>query len=100
MGGLVFSKTTFLAALLLLALPLAGHAVTLQVNCDQPTSKLPTIGAALKIMNGLVGDLGPNTINVTGACNENISLDHITNLPLSAQNGASITDASAGTMPV
>ncbi|HUL80793.1 MAG TPA: hypothetical protein VL131_01540 [Gammaproteobacteria bacterium] len=80
-------------------LPVPGHALTLQVNCDQPKSKLPTIGAALQLLSGLVGNLGPNTIEVTGSCKENVSVDGLSDLTLAAKNGASITDASGGTAP-
>src|SRR5262245_57666266 len=79
--------------------PLTSRAITLQVNCDQPQGKLPTIGAALKIVTAL-GNLGPNTIEVTGTCRENISLTGVSNLTLTAKDGASITDASGGTAPV
>jgi hypothetical protein len=96
----MLSKFNWIGVLVLLAMPLTGQALTLQVNCDQPSSRLPTIGAALQRLNGLVGNLGPNTIEVTGACKENITVDSVSNLTLTAQNGASITDASGGTMPV
>jgi hypothetical protein len=87
------------AACVFAALPVTGHAVTLQVNCDQPSSKFPTINSALKVLSGLLGSLTPNTINVTGACNENVDIEGM-NVTLTAQNGASITDASGGTKPV
>ena len=87
------------AVLVLIALPLTGHAVTLQVNCDQPKSKLPTISSAVQTLKGLLGNLGPNTIEVTGACNENITIESMEQLTLRAKNGASITDASGGTTP-
>ena len=95
------SKFVFAAAVLLLvAVPATGHAVTLQVNCDQTTSKLPTIGAALKLLSGPIGGLGPNTIEVTGACKENVAVASLSHLTLTAKDGASITDASGGTAPV
>jgi hypothetical protein len=80
--------------------PVAGHAMTLHVNCDQPMTKLSTINAALKLIHGQLEDVGPSTIEVSGACNENISVDGMANLTLTAKNGASITDASGGTLPV
>jgi len=83
-----------------IATPLTSRAVTLQVNCNNPSSRLPTISAALKIVSGLVGSLGANTIEVTGACHENITLTGVSGLTLTAQPGASITDASGGTKPV
>jgi hypothetical protein len=81
------------------AVPVAGHAITLQVNCDQPKSKLPTIGAALQLLNDLIGNLGPNTIEVSGSCKENITVTGLSDLTLTAKNGASITDASGGATP-
>jgi len=95
------ARFVFVAAVLgFTAVPLASHAITLQVNCDQPRAKLPTIGAALQALSGLIGNLGPNTIEVTGACKENITVDGISDLTLTAKNGASITDASGGTTQV
>jgi len=95
------ARFVFVAAVLgLMAAPLTSHAITLQVNCDQPKSKLPTIGAALQALNGLIGNLAPNTIEVTGACKENITIDGISDLTLTAKNGASITDVSGGTKQV
>jgi len=79
------------------ALPVQSHAVTLQVNCDQPKAKLPTIGAAIQALSGVIGNLGPNTIEVSGACRENVTVDGVSDLTLVAKNGASITDASGGT---
>jgi len=98
----MFSRLVLAATAVFVSIvtPLAAHAVTLQVNCDQPNSKLPTIGAALKIVNTVIGNLGSNTIEVTGACKENITLNAVSNLTLTAKNGASITDASGGTTPV
>ena len=87
-------------AVVSIAAPLTSRAATLQVACDNPSSKLPTINSALKLLDSLIGNLGPNTINVSGACNENIVIDDKANLTINAQNGASITDASAGTKAV
>jgi hypothetical protein len=97
----MFAKFTLLATLVVcVSVPMHVHAVTLQVNCDQPTSKLPTINSALKMLSGPVASVGTNTIQVVGACNENIAVDGLSNLTLTANNGASITDASGGTAPV
>src|SRR5262245_60550181 len=92
----------FLAAAVLgfAGLPVQSHAATLQVNCDQPRGKLPTIRAALQALSGVVGSFGPNTIEVTGACRENVVVEGVSDLTLTAKNGASITDASGGTTPV
>jgi len=74
--------------------PLTSQAVTLNVNCDQPNSKLPTITSALKLLNGISG-AGAHTINVTGTCNENISIKGYDQLTI---NGfaAAVADASGG----
>jgi hypothetical protein len=89
------------AVCVFIAAPVTGHAVTLQVNCDQQTSKLPTINSALKVLSGPLGSLGSNIVQVTGACNENIVVTAMANLTLTATGGgASITDASRGTKPV
>jgi hypothetical protein len=89
-----------LVVLVSMTAPQASRAATFNVNCDTPSSKLPTINSALKWLDGLVGNFGPNTINVRGNCNENISISGKENLTLVAQDGASITDASAGSQPV
>lgn len=70
-------------------------AATLYVNCGGK-GPMTSIGAALKALQYVPG---PKTINVSGACHENvvISLDRLT---LIAVNGASITDASGGTIDV
>lgn len=51
-----------------IARPMTGHAVTLQVNCDNRSSKLPTIGAALKIVSGSIGNREPasGSVRFTG----------------------------------
>jgi hypothetical protein len=96
------TKVVFAVGLVFVAIatPLTSRAATLQVNCDNPSSRLPTINSALRIVTGLVGSLGANTIEVTGACHENIALTGVSSLTLTAQPGASITDASGGTKPV
>jgi hypothetical protein len=102
-GGSMSSKSVAIAAVsIFLATPLTGHAVTLQVNCGQPTSKFPTINSALKALSGLVGSLTPNTINVTGACVENLSIDSLFNrLDINAADGqTSISDGSNGAAAV
>src|SRR5262249_14822579 len=43
---------------------------------------------------------GSNTILVSGSCKENITIQSLDNLTLTAQSGASITDASNGTLDV
>jgi hypothetical protein len=73
-------------------LPGSAQAVTLNVNCNAQAGQLHTIAGALKLLN----PSGPNTINVSGSCNENVLIQSFQNLTLNAISGASITDASGG----
>jgi hypothetical protein len=41
-------------------------------------------------------DHGPSTINVSGACHENVLFQNVDRLTIAGSNGASITDASGG----
>ena len=85
------------AALLLLCGSVAAQArTTLHVHCGASTG-LTTIGAALKVLKDSE-DGGPSTINVSGACHENVNIENFDHLTLRAVNGASITDASSNTM--
>jgi parallel beta helix pectate lyase-like protein len=91
------SKLALVSAVcVFLAAPATVRALTLQVHCDQPTSKLPTINSALKVLSGPIGNLGPNTINVTGACVENVFIEDFNYLTINAVDGASISDNSNG----
>ncbi len=50
-------------------LPMSAQAATLSVNCNgSGEEQLTTIGKALKLLR----TEGPNTINVSGSCHENI----------------------------
>ena len=66
--------------------------------------KLPlrqdSINAAIKALQSFEESQGPNTINVSGACHENILIKNMDRLTLNAVNGASITDASNGNSDV
>ena len=86
------------APLLLLVLGSATQAATLQVNCGAKVG-FPTIGAALKVLQGALAS-GPNTINVSGACHENLVIKDMNLLTIEGSNGASITDASSGAADV
>jgi hypothetical protein len=86
------------ASILLLSLGSVAQAFTLSVNCGSREG-LTSIGAALKILQGPLGSLS-STINVSGACHENILIQNIDHLTLNAVNGASITDVSYGTREV
>jgi hypothetical protein len=74
-------------------LPGSAQAATLNVNCNGSSEdQLTTIGKALKLLK----PEGPNTINVSGSCHENVLIQSFENLTLNAISGASITDASSG----
>ena len=87
---------TSLTACLLIA-P-AAHALTLSVNCNS-TRGLSRIGAAINLLQKL-GLPGANTINVSGACNENLLIQNMDRLTIVGSNGATLTDASAGALDV
>jgi hypothetical protein len=82
----------------LLLLMSAGivRAATLSVHCGGQGA-LSSIGGALKVLQNVPG---PNTINVSGACHENILIQNVDRLTISGSNGASITDASGDTADV
>jgi hypothetical protein len=91
------TKWVFASAMLLLIGSIV-HAATLAVHCGQKYG-LNNIGAALKVLQN-AESTGPSTINVSGACNENILIQSMDRLTFSSVNGASITDASAGKLDV
>src|SRR5437879_4975241 len=92
-----FSLTKHLcASALFLLIGSTAHAVTLSVNCGSTTG-LPSINAALKVLQSSEESHGTNTINVSGACHENLSISNADGLTLNAAPGASISDASGGT---
>ena len=71
------------------------RAATLNVDCGG-RGPLTSIGAALKA----VQYAGPSTINVSGACHENVVIQSLDRLTLNAVNGASVSDASGGAQDV
>jgi hypothetical protein len=73
-----------------------AKAATLYVNCAAKEG-LHSIGAALKVLQNVPG---PSTINVSGACHENVLLQNIDRLTIVGSKGASITDASGGAADV
>src|SRR5215470_10817229 len=85
-------------SLSLLLLMFAGNvgAATLYVNCGAKEG-LHSIGAALKVLQYVPG---PSTINVSGACHENVVIQSLDRLMLSAAPGASINDPSGGNLDV
>jgi hypothetical protein len=86
------------SALLLTAIAGAADALTLHVNCGQD-SGLTSIAAAIKVVQNLE-EPRPVTVLVTGQCQENVVIQGIDRLTLTAVNGASITDASSGKLDV
>jgi Right handed beta helix region len=65
------------------------------VNCASSNKKVNSINTALASLDPSEND----TIYVRGACNENVNITSFDNLTLIAQEGASITDVSGGTLP-
>ena len=80
--------------MLLIASAAPVRAATLHVNCGG-SGGLNSIGAALKALRYSESN-GPSTINVSGACHENVVIQSLDRLTLNAVNGASISDASGG----
>lgn len=74
------------------------RAATLYVNCGGKVG-LTSIGAALKVLQYSEGH-GSSTINVSGACHENVVIQSLDRLTLNAINGASVSDASGGSSDV
>ena len=72
----------------------SAQAANLNVNCD----KKEKIQKALKAVAAL-NPGGPNTINVSGSCKENLVIDGFDRLTLATKTGASISDHS-GTLAV
>jgi len=78
----------------ILLLTVVAEGANLKVDCN----KGGTIGAAIAKISAH-SPLGPNTVTVTGACHENVSINSLDNLTLQASKaGASISDASGGTL--
>jgi hypothetical protein len=84
-------------ALLLFASGWASvQAATLSVNCGGQYG-LTSINAALKVLQNSESH-GPTTINVSGACHENVVIQNMDRLTLNAAHGASINDPSGGNL--
>jgi hypothetical protein len=97
MSAFRFSKHLCVPALLLL-LGSTAQGATLFVNCGAKVG-LTSINAALKTLQ-YAEFHGPVTINVSGACHENIAIQSMDRLTLNAAPGASINDPSGGTLDV
>jgi hypothetical protein len=85
------------ASALLLLLGSTAHAATLYVSCGARSAggAFTSIGAALKVLQ-YSESRGPTTINVSGACHENVVIQSLDRVALIAAPGATITDASGG----
>ena len=91
-----FLRTTLLALPTIFLLGQTAQALTFNVDCRLATH-LPINVILAKI--AARNPLGPNTINVTGNCHENVAISSLDNLTLQASSlGATITDASNGTL--
>jgi hypothetical protein len=100
-GGLMSRfKAGIGLGLSLLLLMSAGtlRAATLNVNCDGKGG-MTSIGAALRVLQNGEGH-GASTINVSGACHENVVIQSLDRLTLNATPGASINDPSGGNLDV
>jgi len=95
MSGIKAGVSLCLSLVLLMAAS-SARAATLDVNCGGK-GPLTSIGAALKALQYVPG---PSTINVSGACHENVVIQSMDRLTLNAMPGASLTDVSAGALDV
>ena len=89
-------RTMLLTLLTLFLVGLPAQALTISIDCRLSTH-LPINAAVARL--AARNPLGPNTINVTGNCHENVVISSLDNLTLQASPlGATITDASNGTV--
>jgi hypothetical protein len=72
---------------------IADDGGTLKVQCGG-TGPVSTITGALKLLSSK----GPSTLIVSGACSENVLIQGFDRLTLQAATGASISDASGGSV--
>jgi hypothetical protein len=91
MKAVTLKKAVYASALLLL-LGSTANAATFWVNCGSRNG-LTNISAALRALQSSESH-GPATINVSGACQENIQIRNVDGLTLNGINGASITDTT------
>ncbi len=81
------------AAFVCVCLFAAQARAAASVNCDlPPQAPASTISAVL----GRLNPERPNTVTVSGTCNENVVIDGFEDLTLQAAPGASVNDASNG----
>jgi Right handed beta helix region len=91
MSPFKFATSLSLSLILLMSASVV-RAATLYVNCGGKGG-LTTIGAALKSVQYIPG---PNTINVSGACHENVVIQNLDRLTINGAPGTSINDVSGG----
>ncbi len=96
MKTLVHLKLQFALAVIVL-FAAAAEGQNFNVTCGSGTTAgLHTISAAIALIANLP-NVGPHTITVTGACQENVNIIFLDYITLQAgPGGASITDASGG----
>ena len=75
----------------LLAFSISARGAEIPVHCEGK-GPLSTIQGALRLLNPLV----PNTLIITGVCQENVVISGFSRLTLKGKNGATINDASGG----
>src|SRR5262252_8417521 len=97
MSRFLYAPGLCLTALLLMSTGTV-KAATLYVNCGGKGG-MASIGGALRVLQNGEGP-GSSTINVSGACHENVVIQSMDRLTLNAVNGASISDASGGKQDV
>jgi hypothetical protein len=89
-----------IALLLLISVGASVQAATLSVSCGGNYG-LTSINGALRALQSSEDSHGrPATVNVSGTCHENVVIQSMDRLTLNAVNGASVTDASGGTLDV
>jgi hypothetical protein len=86
-------RTTACASAALLLLASTAQATTLWVNCSSKAG-LTSINAALKVLQGSESR-GAATINVSGACHENVQIRDTDRLTINGGN-ASVSDTTNG----
>jgi len=92
-----FSFRAGLPVAILFVTPIVSRADSVTVGCPGGSpGQFQSITAALAQLD----PRGPNTITVSGACAENITISSFDRLSLIGQAGASVTDNSGGTAAV
>lgn len=82
------------AAVIALFMPRSAAAETLRVHCDEGQ----TISRAIDRLTALgpIGTAGPNTLLVSGTCNENVTINGMANLTLEGTPSATINGNANG----